>query len=123
MKAECGGAWRSYFLRSHWRMVFPITREHQQETVVRLMDAIAATGSAVVHLVTFPRLSINHGMVLYSTTVQPDQISFAAYDPNDHRSPTSLVFRIPSRRFQLGANAYWRGGNVNVIHIYRNWFI
>src|SRR5262249_7317658 len=24
LKAECGGAWRSYVLRSHWRMICPI---------------------------------------------------------------------------------------------------
>src|SRR5207344_504478 len=31
-KIECGGAWRSYFLRSHWRMAFPFTRAHQTRT-------------------------------------------------------------------------------------------
>src|SRR6266540_2883380 len=30
LKAELGGAWRCYFLRSHWRMVFPVWRAHQE---------------------------------------------------------------------------------------------
>ena len=25
LKTECGGAWRSYFLRSHWRMIVPFS--------------------------------------------------------------------------------------------------
>ena len=26
LKAELGGPWQSYFLRSHWRMIFPVMR-------------------------------------------------------------------------------------------------
>ena len=122
-KTECGGAWRSYLLRSHWRMVFPITRAHQSQTASDLVDAVRTTGSVVVHLVKFPRLSINHGMVIYSAAVQEDQIVFDAYDPNDHRTSTSLVFLTRSRSFQLGTNSYWSGGEVDVIQIYRNWLI
>jgi len=40
LKAECGGAWRSYFLRSHWRMVFPISRGHQKRTADQLLVAL-----------------------------------------------------------------------------------
>src|SRR5271170_4749321 len=40
LKAGCGGAWRSYFLRSHWRMVFPISRGHQNRTAENLLAAI-----------------------------------------------------------------------------------
>src|SRR5208283_797373 len=29
LKAECGAAWESYFLRSHWRMIFRIWGRHQ----------------------------------------------------------------------------------------------
>src|SRR6266404_3032128 len=31
LKAECGGAWHSYFQRGHWRMIWPFTRRHQQK--------------------------------------------------------------------------------------------
>ena len=36
LKAECGGPWASYFLRSHWRMVFPIWRRHQERMAQQL---------------------------------------------------------------------------------------
>ena len=29
LKEECGGAWRSYVMRSHWRIVVPVMRRHQ----------------------------------------------------------------------------------------------
>ncbi len=40
LKASCGGAWRSYVLRSHWRMVLPISRAHQSGTAARLTAAL-----------------------------------------------------------------------------------
>jgi hypothetical protein len=123
LKAECGGAWRSYVLRSHWRMVFPISRAHQVRTASRLADTVKSKGSAVVHLVTFPKLAINHGMVVCGARTTNDGFIFDAYDPNDPRQPARLSFDHSSRTFQLPANSYWAGGNLDVIEIYRNWFL
>src|ERR1700690_3174424 len=51
LKEECGGAWRSYVLRSHWRMVFGIGREHQEKTAASLVHALRQGFSPIVHLV------------------------------------------------------------------------
>ena len=40
LKAACGGAWRSYFLRSHWRMISPFSRAHQSRTAGSLVAAL-----------------------------------------------------------------------------------
>jgi len=122
LKAECGGAWRSYVLRSHWRMVFPLSRGHQARTARRIAAKLQADGPAIIHLVQFPSLSINHGMVLYDVTEGRDQLRFAAYDPNDPEKPTELFFQPATRTFSLARNRYWAGGELNVIEIYRNWF-
>jgi hypothetical protein len=122
LKSECGGAWRSYVLRSHWRMVFPISRRHQARTAEGLAEAIRGGISPIVHLVRFPRLSINHGMVLFGVTEANKGLHFDAYDPNDPERPTRLSFHAGTRTFSLPANRYWAGGRVNTIEIYRNWF-
>ena len=121
LKTQCGGAWRSYVLRSHWRMVFPITRTHQSNTAAYLRATITTRGSAVVHLVCFPKLSINHGMVLYSVDETDEGLTFSAYDPNAPQAPVNLGFKLSSRTFHLPPNSYWAGGDLNVIEIYRNW--
>jgi hypothetical protein len=123
LKAECGGAWRSYVLRSHWRMVFPISRRNQANTMARLQRTIARDGTAVVHLVLFPKLTINHGVVLFGARAVPEGMAFDVYDPNDPRQPVTLTYHRDTRTFHLPANAYWAGGNLDVIEIYRNWFI
>jgi len=121
LKATCGGAWRSYVLRSHWRMVFPISRRHQARTASALTQGIASGAAPVVHLVRFPALTINHGIVLFDARPSPTGTVFSAYDPNVPERPTALEFDATSRTFRFPANHYWAGGRVDVIEIFRNW--
>jgi hypothetical protein len=123
LKAECGGAWRSYFLRSHWRMVFPISRAHQERTAARLAAAIKQNVSPIVHLVRFPSLTINHGMILFAAAESANCLEFSAYDPNDPAQPARLAFNRAAQIFFLPSNSYWAGGELNVIEIYRSWFL
>jgi hypothetical protein len=123
LKAECGGAWRSYFLRSHWRMVFPITRGHQTRTAAQLVTALEQNISPIIHLVKFPSLTINHGMVLFNAVATPGSVEFSAYDPNNPLQPVNLTFDRAAARFSLPPNRYWAGGELNVIEICRNWLM
>jgi hypothetical protein len=122
LKGECGGAWRSYLLRSHWRMVLPFTARHQMRTAHRLAPALRSGAPAIVHLVRFPKISINHGMVLYDVKQTPNELRFPAYDPNRPEKPSELIFRQLTRSFFLEANDYWAGGELKVMQIYRNLF-
>lgn len=123
LKAECGGAWRSYFLRSHWRMVFPISRAHQMRTAGSLAGALLQNISPIIHLVKFPSLSINHGMILFEVAESGGGLEFSAYDPNDPEKPARLKFDRTSQTFLLPANSYWAGGRLDIIEIYRGWFL
>lgn len=123
LKAECGGAWRSYFLRSHWRMVFPISRAHQNHTAENLLVAIQDNFSPIIHLVKFPSLTINHGMILFDVAETGGGLEFSAYDPNDPEKPARLKFERATKKFFLPANSYWAGGELNIIEIYRGWFL
>ena len=55
LKENCGGAWQSYFLRSHWRMIFPISRRHQEREAARLSAGLQAGRIPILHAVRFPR--------------------------------------------------------------------
>ena len=123
LKAECGGAWRSYVLRSHWRMVFPISRRHQQRTAESLLAGLKKHISPIVHLVKFPALTINHGMMVYAGAETAGGYEFLAFDPNDTQQPARLTFDRATRTFSLPANRYWAGGGLNLIEIYRSWWM
>ena len=123
LKSECGGAWQSYVLRSHWRMVFPISRAHQERTASSLLAEIRNERSPIIHLVLFPKLTINHGMVLFDASEDADGVCFQAYDPNLPEKPTHVAFDPSTRTFSLPANRYWAGGPLEVIEIYRGWLM
>jgi hypothetical protein len=122
LKAECGGAWQSYSLRSHWRMVFPITRRHQDRTVGRLTRALELRPGPIVHIFRFPRVTINHGIVLYDLAETSSGLRFTAYDPNVPAHPAELSYSRADRTFYLPRNHYWAGGRVDVVEVYRSWF-
>ena len=121
LKAECGGAWQSYFQRGHWRMVFPFSRGHQAGVARRLLDSLQHHGLPVVHIVRFPKLSINHALLLFDATESDAEIRFVVYDPNDPAQPTPLIYRRTERTFLFPANRYFAGGRVDAYEVYRNW--
>lgn len=123
LKAGCGGAWQSYVLRSHWRMVFPISREHQSRTAASLAGHVQQNFPPVVHLMRFPAVTINHSFILFDMTKTREGLVFHGYDPNQPRQPVTLSFDHKSRTFSLPGNHYWAGGELEVIEIFRSWLM
>jgi hypothetical protein len=121
LKAECGGAWQSYVLRSHWRMVFPISRPHQARMAQTLTSAFRQKPDPIVHLVRFPQLTINHGITLFDLEEKGPIIRFRAYDPNSPARPSELLYDRTQQTFFFPQNHYWAGGRVDVIEVYRGW--
>lgn len=120
LKQECGGAWESYFHRGNWRMILPFPRRGQAETAHRLIEELRAGRVAVVWLIRFPQLSINHALLLYGVRQEADEVEFSAYDPNVLGHPSKLVFHRKDRTFTFPRSFYFAGGKVNVYEIYRN---
>jgi hypothetical protein len=120
LKEECGGAWRSYFQRGHWRMIFPISRSHQEHMAQQLVSHLQEH-PLVVHVVRFPQLSINHAIVVYDAKETESRIDFVAYDPNDPTSPITLGFDRATRTFSMAPNAYFQGGWVDVYEVLYKW--
>lgn len=122
LKAECGAAWESYFLRSHWRMVFPVWRGHQEQTARRLERSLREGGVPIVHLFRFPHVTINHGILLFGVNSADGALRFQAYDPNIPHHPVELTYRPAERTFHFPPNHYWAGSKLQVVQIYRNAF-
>ena len=104
-------------------MILPIGRSHQQATARRLVSALGKNISPIIHLVTFPALTINHGMIVFAARDNHDGTEFSAYDPNDPGAPATLQFDRARKTFVLPPNRYWAGGDLNVIQIYRSWWM
>jgi hypothetical protein len=121
LKAECGGAWQSYVLRSHWRMILPVWRSHQERMANQLVGSLSGGRAPIVHLFRFPQLTINHGIILYELAETAGGLRFVAYDPNIPAWPAELDYNSAKRAFYFPRNHYWAGGRVNVVEVYRGW--
>jgi hypothetical protein len=119
LQSEKGGAWQSYWQRGHWRMVFPFSRRHQERVATGLLASLEREGVAVVHLVSFPSLRINHAVVVFEAEASDEGIVFGVYDPNAPEAPVRLTYGGEARRFEFPVNAYYPGGPLDVYEIYR----
>jgi hypothetical protein len=118
LKANCGGAWQSYVLRSHRRMVLPVSRRHQENMAGQLARSLPERRALIAHLFRFPQLTINHGVVLYDLAETETGLRFTAYDPNQPGQPTELDYHRGDRTFYFPRNHYWAGGPVNVVEAF-----
>jgi hypothetical protein len=121
VRHPCGAAWESYFLRSHWRMIFPTPLWYRKWMLNKLKDSLPKRGLTLVHLFRFPRITINHGISLYRFTESEQEIDFEGYDPNIPEHPVHLIFDKQSQQFTFAANRYWGGGELKVFEIYADW--
>jgi hypothetical protein len=122
LKAECGGAWESYVQHGHWRMIAPFSRHSQERMAMELLDDLRGNLPAVVHVVRFPQLTINHAVVVYDAAVAATEIRFTTYDPNNPGAPVTLVYDRASRTFLFAANDYFPGGRVDAYEVYKDFW-
>jgi hypothetical protein len=121
LKAECGSGWESYFQRGHWRMIFPFSRHEQSKMAAQLTAHLAQNHLAVIHVVRFPTLTINHAVVLFDFNETQNEIKFVTYDPNNAAAPVVITYDKTSRTFVLPENNYFPGGRVDVYQVYHRW--
>jgi hypothetical protein len=120
-RAELGGAWQSYVQRGHWRMVLPFTRGARRREAGRLFAAVRAHVAPVVHVFTFPALTINHALVAFDVREEGSRLRFATYDPNTPGEVVELGFDGDTARFDLPATLYFIGGEVEAYEVYSGW--
>jgi hypothetical protein len=76
----------------------------------------------IVHIVNFPRITINHSVVIFDVESGPTEIRFDAYDPNDNEQPGLLVFDRATATFRFSSTDYFAGGTVKAYEIYDGLF-
>jgi hypothetical protein len=121
LKALCGAPWESYFLRSHWRMIFPFPVWYREMMVRKLKTSLPKRDLTLVHLLQFPRITINHGIALFGFSESETAIEFDGYDPNIPEHPVKLIYEKQPRQFTFAPNRYWGGGPLKVMEIYADW--
>jgi len=121
VKSETPGGWRSYVQRGNWRMFFAFFDFQQRATARELLLEIDREELPIVRVVRFPKITVNHALLLYAAEKTATQIRFFAYDPNHLEGPLELVFDRGSASFVLPRRNYFQGGYVKVYEAYHGW--
>ena len=122
-KSHLGGAWQSYVQRGHWRMVMPYTRAGQYREARKLVKSIQNNRVSVVHVFTFPALTINHSVLAYAVEKTPEGWRFASYDPNAPGEILPLEFNVARREFSMPPTPYFLGGKIDAYEVYCGFFL
>jgi hypothetical protein len=117
-KAELGGAWQSYFQRGHWRMLLPFSQRGKVAEAARLLESVRQNQAPVIHVFTFPALTLNHALVAFAVEETAAELRFRTYDPNLPDAALELVFDRVTREFRLPATKYFIGGAVLAYEVY-----
>jgi hypothetical protein len=116
-----GHGWPSYFRISNVRMIFQDGTGYQEKTHAGLNASLARDQLFVAFLTTYPRLSINHSVLVYkreSSSADPTVEQYLVYDPNHPESPRELTWSKRSRAFAYQKDWDFIGGFVRVYHVY-----
>ena len=119
-----GHGWPSYFRISNARMMFQQSARYQEETHARLNAALARGQLFVGFLTTYPRLSINHSVLVYqqkSFSPNPGVERYLVYDPNHPESPRELTWSPRTRSFSYQKDWDFVGGFVRIYQVYSKW--
>jgi hypothetical protein len=99
VKAGLGGRFWTWIHWTNWRVAFPMPAG-EQEGVARETLAELQAGRPVQWLVTnFPKMEMNHTLLVYDYRARSGVVDFTVYDPNDPTAPGLVQYDVVHRRF------------------------
>ncbi len=116
-----GGGFVTYFRPGNGRMFFEHSRKYQERTHASLDAALSHGDLFVGYLSTYPKLSINHAVLVYARNkgVPGDELEhYLAYDPNHAEAPRELTWSPRERAFAYQKDIDFIGGFVRVYQSY-----
>jgi hypothetical protein len=116
-----GSGFLTYFRPSNVRMFFEHSRKYQDTTHANLEAALSRGDLFVGFLSTYPKLSINHTVLVYARQKDPpgDELEhYLVYDPNHAEAPRELTWSPRERAFAYQKDIDFVGGFVRVYQAY-----
>ncbi len=124
VRRNIGLGWPTYFRVGNYRMLFEHDSSYYVETHANLNAALARGELFVGFLTTYPRLSINHAVLVYkreSVSPNPGVERYLVYDPNHPESPRELTWFPATCSFSYQKDWDFIGGFVRIYQIYGKW--
>ncbi len=116
-----GSGFITYFRPGNGRMFFEYSRKYQERTHASLDAALSHGDLFVGYLSTYPKLSINHAVLVYARnkSLPGDELEhYLTYDPNHAEAPRELTWSPRERAFAYQKDIDFIGGFVRVYQSY-----
>jgi hypothetical protein len=116
-----GSGFATYFRPANARMVFQHSPDYQEKTRATLDATLARGDLFVAYLSTFPKLTINHTVLIYAreTSRSKDGLArYAVYDPNHPEAPRQLTWSTRDKAFAYQKDIDFVGGFVRIYQCY-----
>jgi hypothetical protein len=116
-----GSGFITYFRPSNGRMFFQHSRKYQERTHANLDAALSRGDVFIGYLSTYPKLSINHAVLVYARTKggPGDELEhYFVYDPNHPEAPRELTWSPRECAFAYQKDIDFIGGFVRVYQSY-----
>jgi hypothetical protein len=116
-----GSGFMSYFRPSNIRMVFLQSPGYQEKIHASLDDTLARGDLFVAFLTTYPKMSINHVILIYARKKNrpEDELErYFVYDPNHAEAPRELTWSPRDHAFAYQKDIDFIGGFVRVYQVY-----
>jgi hypothetical protein len=116
-----GSGFLTYFRPANARMFFVHSREYQEKTHANLDAALARGDLFVAYLSTFPKLEINHAILIYGRKPGRSKdglTGYFVYDPNHPEAPRELTWSPGERAFAYQKDIDFVGGFVRIYQCY-----
>ena len=121
LQENVGLGWPTYLRLGNFRMFYKHDRQYQEQTHA-ILDASLARGELFVgYLSTYPRLTINHAILVYARKRgrRPNGTNrYIVYDPNHPEAPRELTWSPAERAFSFQKDWDFVGGFVRVYQVY-----
>ena len=124
VRANIGLGWPTYFRLGNVRMLYEHDSSYHKETHANLNAALARGELFAGFLTTYPRLSINHAVLVYKRKPASRNGGidrYLVYDPNHPEAPRELTWSSRDRAFAYQKDWDFVGGFVRVYQIYGKW--
>ncbi len=121
VQENIGLGWPTWLRVGNWRMFGTHSRGYQAIEHAELEDALSRGDFFVAYLSTFPSLSINHAVLVYTHRApgrDKDKVRYAVYDPNHPEKPRELDYSLGKCEFSFEKDWDFVGGFVRVYHVY-----
>jgi len=124
LQENIGSGFVTYFRPGNFRMFFLHSQKYQEKTHANLDAALTRGDLFVCYLSTYPKLSINHAVLVYARKASRPGSAvehYLVYDPNHAEAPRELSWSPGEGTFSYQKDIDFVGGFTRVYQVYGKW--